>query len=100
MSAMNHRVATPFGTRRRGEVRMLVASLGVPSKSAPHWTARACERSRRVFWNDRGSLRQAIGVARAQRKRVRIEAIREWCEREGRLDSFAEFERGLTAAPR
>jgi hypothetical protein len=50
-----------------------------------------------LFWNDRGSLRQALGVARAQRRRVRVATVREWCEREGHSGKFDEFERTLRA---
>jgi hypothetical protein len=34
------------------------------------------------FWNDYSALSAAVGVARAQRKDVRIERLREWTERE------------------
>lgn len=44
-----------------------------------------------LFWNDRGSLAQALAVARVQRKRIELPVIRAWCEREGRLEKFAEF---------
>jgi hypothetical protein len=48
-----------------------------------------------LFWNDRGSLAQALGVASAQRRRIRLETIRSWCEREGHVEGFLEFERAL-----
>jgi hypothetical protein len=48
-----------------------------------------------LFWNDRGSLHQAAAVARAQRENVDIEAVRVWCESEGHMEKFAEFERAL-----
>ncbi|MBM4117657.1 hypothetical protein FJ251_07900 [bacterium] len=44
-----------------------------------------------LFWNDRGSLAQALAVARAQRERIELPVIRAWCEREGQLEKFAEF---------
>lgn len=44
-----------------------------------------------LFWNDRGSLAQALAVERAQRPRIDLAAIRIWCEREGQAEKFAEF---------
>jgi len=48
-----------------------------------------------LFWNDRGSLAQALAVARVQRPRIDLLAIRAWCEREGQREKFAEFAAGL-----
>lgn len=48
-----------------------------------------------LFWNDRGSLAQAVAVARAQRTRVTLDEIRSWCERESRLERYLEFERAM-----
>jgi hypothetical protein len=48
-----------------------------------------------LFWNDRGSLDQAVAVARAQSEMVNIEAVRAWCDSEGHAEKFAEFERAL-----
>lgn len=48
-----------------------------------------------LFWNDRGSLAQALAVARAQRPRLDLPAIHAWCEREGQQLKFAEFAAGL-----
>jgi len=48
-----------------------------------------------LFWNDRGSLEQAVAVAAAQTPRVNLEAIRSWCNSESRLEKFMEFERTL-----
>ncbi|NIM18696.1 MAG: hypothetical protein GTO51_00375 [Candidatus Latescibacteria bacterium] len=48
-----------------------------------------------LFWNDRGSLEQAVAVAGAQKERVDFEIIRRWCELEGRLEQYGEFERAL-----
>jgi hypothetical protein len=51
-----------------------------------------------LFWNDRGSLAQAVAVARAERHAVDIDVIRRWCRSEGKADAFREFERELAAA--
>ena len=51
-----------------------------------------------VFWNDRGSLHQALAVASSERTRVDLERIRDWCRREGKKEGFHEFERRLRAA--
>ena len=48
-----------------------------------------------LFWDDRGSLDQAAAVARRQPKRVDLEAIRAWCERERVADKYQEFIRAL-----
>ena len=48
-----------------------------------------------LFWNDRGSLDQAVAVARAQREVLDIEVIRSWCASEGHAGKFAEFVRAL-----
>lgn len=48
-----------------------------------------------IFWNDRGSLEQAVAVALAQQGRVDIERIQDWCRRERRTEGFAEFRRRL-----
>jgi hypothetical protein len=44
-----------------------------------------------LFWNDRGSLVQALAVARAERPRIELATIRAWCEREGQLEKYAAF---------
>jgi hypothetical protein len=51
-----------------------------------------------LFWNDRGSLDQAVAVARAQEHSVEIETVRRWCESKGHVEKFAEFARALSAA--
>ena len=51
-----------------------------------------------LFWNDRGSLDQAVAVARARRKDVDVKVIRDWCRSEGKEDAFVAFERELSAA--
>ncbi len=48
-----------------------------------------------LFWNDRGSLEQAVAVAAAQKHRVDLDVIRSWCDSESRLEQFGEFERAL-----
>jgi hypothetical protein len=48
-----------------------------------------------LFWNDRGSLDQAVAVARAQSDLVNIEAVRAWCDSENHAEKFAEFQRAL-----
>jgi hypothetical protein len=50
-----------------------------------------------MFWNDRGSLAQAVAVARAQRRRIDMDVIRRWCRREGKDESFRELERVLAS---
>ncbi len=44
-----------------------------------------------LFWNDRGSLAQALAVARAERPRIDLDVVRDWCEREGQLAKLREF---------
>lgn len=44
-----------------------------------------------LFWNDRGSLDQALHVARVQFERIDFESIRSWCEREGQREKHREF---------
>jgi hypothetical protein len=51
-----------------------------------------------IFWHDRGSLDQAVAVARAQRRAIEMAVIRRWCQSEGKSDAFAEFERALSLA--
>jgi hypothetical protein len=51
-----------------------------------------------LFWNDRGSLDQAVAVARAQRDMMDVGAVESWCESEGHSGKFAEFERALDAS--
>jgi len=51
-----------------------------------------------MFWNDRGSLGQAVAVARAQRGAIDLDVIRRWCRKEGRSEAFLEFERALSLA--
>ena len=48
-----------------------------------------------LFWNDRGSLEQAVAVARAQRDRVDFDSIRTWCARERAEEKFLQFRRQL-----
>jgi hypothetical protein len=48
-----------------------------------------------LFWNDRGSLEQAVAVAAADEQRVDLDAIRTWCSNENCQDQFSEFERLL-----
>jgi hypothetical protein len=45
-----------------------------------------------LAWDDFSALEQALAVATAQRDRVDLELIRDWCEREGsraKYDLFA-----------
>ena len=51
-----------------------------------------------LFWNDRGSLDQAVAVAKARRREVDLDVIRRWCRSEGKADAFREFERELSVA--
>lgn len=51
-----------------------------------------------LFWNDRGSLDQAVAVAKAKQKDVDMDVIRRWCRAEGKADVFAAFERELSVA--
>lgn len=53
-----------------------------------------CVRDRlcHFYWyNDRSALRAAVAVTRAQRRKVDLETIREWSEREGESAPFLEF---------
>ncbi len=49
-----------------------------------------------LFWHDRGSLDQAVTVARARRKNVDLDIVRRWCRSEGKAEEFEEFERLLS----
>jgi hypothetical protein len=51
-----------------------------------------------MFWNDRGSLTQAVAVARAQRGAIDLDVIRRWCGKEGKSEAFLELERALSQA--
>lgn len=51
-----------------------------------------------LFWNDRGSLDQAVAVARACAAMVDVGAIRRWCASEGKRDAFEEFQRMVRLA--
>jgi hypothetical protein len=51
-----------------------------------------------LFWNDRGSLDQAVAVARARRSDVDMTVIRNWCRSEGKPDVFVTFEREVSVA--
>jgi hypothetical protein len=46
-----------------------------------------------LFWNDRGSLQQAIYVALAQTEKMHLKTIQRWCTDEGHLEKYIEFER-------
>ena len=48
-----------------------------------------------LYWNDRGSLEQALAVAEAQNTEVDLEIIRRWCESEGHAAAHREFEQAL-----
>jgi hypothetical protein len=49
-----------------------------------------------LFWNDRGSLEQAVAVARAKANEIDVDAIRRWCVSEGHTEKFHEFDRSLS----
>ncbi len=49
-----------------------------------------------LFWNDRGSLEQAVAVARAQRESIDLESVARWCRTEGKAEQFHEFKRTLS----
>lgn len=44
-----------------------------------------------LFWKDFRSLDQALAVARAQSKKIKLKIIRDWCKRENCLPQFNEF---------
>ena len=46
-----------------------------------------------LYWNDFSGLEQALAVCRAQRKRIDMAAIRDWCAREGKSEKFELFEK-------
>lgn len=48
-----------------------------------------------LFWNDRGSLEQAVAVARATCKAIDLNRIETWCEAEGQGEKFREFARAI-----
>jgi hypothetical protein len=50
-----------------------------------------------LFWSDRGSLEQALAVARARGEEVDLRRIEAWCQAEGQADKFQEFTRALGA---
>jgi hypothetical protein len=53
-----------------------------------------------LFWNDRGSLDQAVSVARAKRHDVKLDIVRRWCRSEGKAQEFDEFKRQLSRGER
>jgi hypothetical protein len=48
-----------------------------------------------LFWNDRGSLEQAVAVATQQRAQIDLNAIETWCVSEGLAEKYREFLRAL-----
>lgn len=52
-----------------------------------------------LFWNDRGSLEQALALARGRPGDVDLAAVRNWCEREGHARRYGEFARLLGRKP-
>ena len=44
-----------------------------------------------LYWNDFSALEQALDVAAAQRPHIDLDAIREWCAREGHAEKFGLF---------
>lgn len=48
-----------------------------------------------LFWNDFSGLEQALGVARAQRRRVDLAKVEAWCRKEGHLAKFVLFQSRL-----
>lgn len=48
-----------------------------------------------LFWNDRGSLDQAVAVARSKRRKVDLGIVGRWCRSEGKAGEFEEFKRAL-----
>jgi hypothetical protein len=51
-----------------------------------------------LFWDDRGSLAQAVAVALARREEVDLDAVRDWCGREGVAGKYEQFARALRGA--
>ncbi len=52
-----------------------------------------------LFWNDLAGLEQAIAVYAAQKKRVSLKSIAEWCRREGQGQKFELYERRCLSLP-
>jgi hypothetical protein len=48
-----------------------------------------------LFRDDRGSLAQAVAVARARADELDLEVVKAWCTREGESRKYAEFLRAL-----
>jgi hypothetical protein len=48
-----------------------------------------------LYWNDRGSLDQAVAVARKQRDHIDFATIERWCRREGHAGKHDEFREQL-----
>lgn len=44
-----------------------------------------------LFWNDFSGLEQALAVFRAQRRKISLKVIREWCARERQPEKFGLF---------
>lgn len=51
-----------------------------------------------LYWNDRGSLAQAVAIARTQQVRVDLDLIRRWCLRLEREEKYLQFRRELDIA--
>lgn len=49
-----------------------------------------------LHWNDLGSLNTAVAVAKAQRYRIDVNLIEDWCRREGGEAKYAMFTKRLT----
>lgn len=49
-----------------------------------------------LFWNDFSGMEQALAVYRARASEVDLEAVADWCKREGHPDKFALFKWRLT----
>lgn len=48
-----------------------------------------------LFWNDFSGLEQALAVARAQRRRVDLSVIEDWCQKERHSAKFELFKQRL-----
>ncbi len=77
---------TSWDTLRRGD---LLLHIITPTDSVRD------RLSAYLHWNDLGSLEVALAVAKAQRDRIDLALVEDWCRREGAADKFELFRRRL-----
>lgn len=85
--AIGEDLVTAWRTERRGEQLLHVLS---PQDSCRDRLASF------LFWNDLSGLEQALHVHRARPAEVDVDALRDWCRREGQVQKFELYEQRLS----